>query len=71
MHDAMQRGFIRCMTVAQGRNLLRLIFIILRADQCGPVCLQEDSVFDIIPGDVVSSNILAAAAALTQVSLRA
>ena len=28
---------------------------------------QEESVFDIIPGDVVSSNILAAAAAMTQV----
>ena len=62
---------ICCMTVAQGRNLLGLIRVILRADQCGPVCLQEDSVFDIIPGDVVSSNILAAAAALTQVILKA
>lgn len=62
---------ICCMTVAQGRNLPGLMLISLRADQSGPVCLQEDSVFDIIPGDVVSSNILAAAAALTQVILRA
>ena len=45
------------------------VSIVQRSSGMGRCCsvAQEESVFDIIPGDVVSSNILAAAAALTQV----